>query len=202
MSGDRSTPSPRSIREAEQFQHPPGAGAEIEQRAHRLVAERVDDRRLDRLVGGVQFADAIPLRGMGREIILRRLRARLAHGGQSFAVARQDRIVGIEIIGQKPHHLRAALLVGDAEEGPGALAMAFDQSGFGQQLEMTRNARLRLAQDFGQVGDGEFGLGQEREDAQTRGLRGRAQSGVDEFEWQPADHCRSVPVAAPLPENI
>ena len=80
--------------------------------------------------------------------------------------------------------------------------MALDQSGFGEQLEMARDARLRLAQDFGQVGDGEFGLGQQREDAQARGFRGRAQSGVDEFEWQPADHCRSVPAAAPLSDNI
>ena len=66
--------------------------------------------------------------------------------------------------------------------------MALDQSGFGEQLEMARDARLRLAQDLGQVGDGQFGLGQQREDAQPRGLRGRPQSGVDEFEWQPVDH--------------
>ena len=78
---------PALDRGAEQFQHAAGAGAEIEQRAHRLVAERVHDRPLHRVVGGVQFADAVPLRGMRAEIILRGFRARLAHGGQPFAVA-------------------------------------------------------------------------------------------------------------------
>ena len=46
---------------AEQFEHAPGAGAEIEQRADRLVGERRADRFLDRGVGDMQLADAVPL---------------------------------------------------------------------------------------------------------------------------------------------
>lgn len=55
---------------AEQFEHAAGAGAEVEQRAERLVAERLADRRFDGLVGNVQFADAVPLGGMFAEIEL------------------------------------------------------------------------------------------------------------------------------------
>ena len=125
---------------------------------------------------------------MRAEIILRRLLARLAHGGESFTVAQQHRIFRIEIFGQEPHHFRAAFLIGHAEERPGAFAMALDQAGFGQQLEMARNARLRLAQDFGQIGDGQLGLGEQRKDAQPRGLGRRPQCRMDQFEWQPVDH--------------
>ena len=73
--------------------------------------------------------------------------------------------------------------------------MALDQSGFGEQLEMARDARLRLAQDFGQIGDGQFGLGEQRKDAQPRGLGRRPQCRMDQFEWQPVDHLK-----LPMPE--
>ena len=75
----------------EQFQHAAGAGAEIEQRADRLVGERRADRVLDRGVGDVQLADAIPFGGVAAEIILRRGGARGAHRGEPLAVAGDDR---------------------------------------------------------------------------------------------------------------
>ena len=59
---------------------------------------------------------------------------------------------------------RAAL--GQAEERPRAFAKALDQPGFGQQPQMARQPRLRLAQDFGEVGDGQLGLGEQHQDAQ------------------------------------
>ena len=72
MSSDRSRPRPRSISRREQFEHAPGAGAEIEQRADRLVGERSADLGLDRLIGHVQLADAVPFGGVAAEIVLRR----------------------------------------------------------------------------------------------------------------------------------
>ena len=80
----------------EQFEHAPGAGAEIEQRADRLVAERGADRVFDRGVGDMELADAVPFRGVAAEIVLRRRGARRAYRGQPLAVAGDDRIVGIE----------------------------------------------------------------------------------------------------------
>ena len=78
---------------AEQLEHAAGAGAEIEQRAERPVGERGADRRLHRLVGDVQRADAVPLGGMRLEIGLRGGGARGAHLGEPLAVARDDRVV-------------------------------------------------------------------------------------------------------------
>ena len=51
---------------------------------------------------------------------------------------------------------------------------------------MARDARLRLAQDFGEVGDREFGFGEQREDAQARALAGGAQGRMQgvEIEWR------------------
>ena len=70
-------------------------------------------------------------------------------------------------------------MLGQAEERPGALAEALDQPGLGQQLEMARDARLRLAQDLGEIGDGQFGLGQQRQDAQARLLAGGLERRVE-----------------------
>ena len=48
-----------------------------------------------------------------------------------------------------------------------------DETGFGHQLQMPADARLALAEDLGQVLDVQLGLGQQRQDAQARGLARR-----------------------------
>ena len=97
----------------------------------------------------------------------------MPHRGEPLAVARDGRVGGIEPRDQRARQLGAAAVLGEPEERPGALAEALDQPGLDQQLEMARDARLRLAQDVGEVGDGQFGLGQQRQDAQARFLAGR-----------------------------
>jgi hypothetical protein len=67
--------------------------------------------------------------------------------------------------------------MGNMKEHPGALAMALDQFGLDKKFEMARNAWLRLAEDGHEFADRQFGLGEEGEQAQTRGLARRAQSG-------------------------
>jgi hypothetical protein len=135
-------------------QHAAGAGAEIEQRAKRLVGERRADRRLDRLVGDVQLADAVPFGGVGAEISLRGGSTGLPHRGEPGAVAGDGWVGRIEALEQRARHRRPAAGFGQAEKGPGALAEALDQPGLRQQPQMARDARLRLPQDVGQVGDG------------------------------------------------
>src|SRR3989442_235943 len=49
---------------------------------------------------------------------------------------------------------------------------------------MPRNARLRLAQNVGEVRDGELGLAQERQDAQARAFSGRLEGAVQGLEIQ------------------
>ena len=45
-----------------------------------------------------------------------------------------------------------------------------DQPGLGKQPQMPRQARLRLAQDRGKVGDGQFGFGDQHQKPQPRGF--------------------------------
>src|SRR5256885_12584864 len=51
------------------------------------------DRRLDRCIGDVKLADAVPLGGVAAEIALRRGRARGTYGGEPLAVARDHGVV-------------------------------------------------------------------------------------------------------------
>ncbi len=73
---------------AEHFQDTPGAGAEIEQRTNRPIGQCIADRGFDCLVGDVQLADAIPLRGVRAEVILRCGRSRGPDGSEPVTVAR------------------------------------------------------------------------------------------------------------------
>ncbi len=102
----------------EQFEHAPGAGAEIEQRADRLVGERGADRIFDRGVGDMELADAVPFGGVAPEIILRRGGARGAHRGQPLAVAGDDRVGGIEPRDQGARDVGAAAALGRAGKRP------------------------------------------------------------------------------------
>ena len=165
----QSMPSPRSMFGAEQFEDAAGAGAEIEQRAERLARRALADRALHRLVGDVQLADAVPLRGVRAEIVLRRVRR--ARGAPRRAARGRASTIGSSGSSRAISARASSALpprFGQAEERPGALAEALDQAGLDQQLEMARDARLRLAQDVGEVGDGQLGLGQQRQDAQPR----------------------------------
>jgi len=65
-------------------------------------------------------------------------------------------------------------------------AEALDQARLDQQSQMPRDAGLRLAQDLGQVGDRQFGLRQQHQNAQPRVLTRRFQGGVEGIERQTA----------------
>jgi hypothetical protein len=127
----------------------------------------------------VQLANAVPLGRVRAKIGLRGSSPCGAHGCKPFAVAQDHRVGGIEA-GQEPaRHLCGRRAVRQAEERPASLTEALNQTGLGQKLEVTRDARLRLAQDFGQVGYGELGLGQQGKHAEPRGLAGRLEGGVE-----------------------
>jgi hypothetical protein len=75
--------------------------------------------------------------------------------------------------------------------------MTLDQVRLGEELEMARDAGLRLPQDFGQVGDGEFGLGQERKNAQPGAFGHRPQRVMHGLEGQRPGHF-DIPAEADL----
>ena len=57
------------------------------------------------------------------------------------------------------------------EKRPRPLAEALHQAGLRQEPEVAGHPRLRLAQNFSEVRDGQFGLRQQRQNAQPRRLR-------------------------------
>ena len=122
------------------------------------------------------------------EIGLRRGGARRRAPTASRVAVARDRSgrSGSSRVEQRARDVGAAAVLGQPEERPGALAEALDQAGFGQQLEMARDARLRLAQDVGEVGDGQLGLGQQRQHAQARLLAGGLERRVEGIETEPA----------------
>ncbi len=182
---------------AEELEHPPGAGSEVEHRAVRLAGQGGDDRLLDPLVGDVQAADPVPAGGVPGEVLPRRLRPLGAHRAQPLAVVGDRRVGGVEV-GQRPADDASARPdVGEAEERPRPLRRAGHQAGLGEQLEVARDARLRLAQDLGEVRHGELGLGQQRQDPQPGRLPGRLQGLVEGVERQAWGRCgagRLVPL--------
>src|SRR5262249_42905241 len=131
---------------AEQLEHAAGAGAEIEQGADRGIRQRREDRHLDRLIGDMELANAVPLRRALAEIVLRRGCALRAHGSEALTIAREHRVVGIKAGNEFAGELGGAVALGQAEEGPRAFAETLDQAGLGEQPQMARDARLGLAQ--------------------------------------------------------
>ena len=73
----------------------------------------------------------------------------------------------------------AAASLGEAKECPGTLAIALDQPGFGKQPQVPRDSRLRLAQDLGQVRDGELRFGEQHQHPQPGRFCGRPQCAME-----------------------
>ena len=164
------------VERREEFQQPAGAGAEVEHRLERPLADELQQRRLDRPVGHMQRADLVPARRIGAEIVLGRPRLPAAlDRGQPLEVALDLRIARVDAADDAVHEVARRVVVGDAEEGPGPLLVAVDQPGLQQQLQVARDARLRLVEDVGQVGHGQVAARQQRQDAQTAGFGRRLQ---------------------------
>ena len=155
----------------EELQHAPSAGAKIEQIAERLRADDVEERGFNPLLRRMQRADLIPIGGARGEIGGRLLAARFARNVEADAVGVHDRIGRIETA--QPFMRQRSTRFGEAEEGPGALALARGEPCLDQQAQMARDARLRLAENGDQLANGEFGDFQQAEDAQPRLLAGR-----------------------------
>ena len=154
----------------EQFEHAPGAGAEVDEERERPLAEGFVDSGLDLLLGDVERADSVPLAGMFLEIILRGFLARLVDGLGAGAVSGEDGVGGVEARDDRGGERRLVAAVGETEEHPAALAEAPDQAGLGHQLQVPADARLALAEDLGEVLDVELAPGEERQDAEPRRL--------------------------------
>ena len=65
------------------------------------------------------------------------------------------------------------------KEHPGALAMALDQPSLDEELQVPRDARLRLAEDGHKLAHGQFGIAKQGQQAQARRLAGGRQGSKD-----------------------
>ena len=157
----------------EKLQHPSRARAEIEQSADRTIADGGEHRLFDGLLRCMHRPQSVPVRSEPREIILRRFRTLLARGGEARPVGHDMRIGRVERIEQRMQQASGDGAVRQAEERPGALAMTLDEARFDEELEMARNARLRLAENVGEIGYRQLTLSKQRQDPQTRLLPGR-----------------------------
>jgi len=152
----------------EQFQQASGAGAEIEHGLDRPLADHGAHRRLDPAFIHMQGAQFVPRRRVLGEIAGGLLRSALAHRFQPLAIARQLRVARIDAIQQIVDHARGKSLLRRAEEGPRPFLIALQQAGLRQQAQMPRDARLRLAQDLDEVGDGQIGGRKQQQQTQAR----------------------------------
>ena len=144
------------VERREDFEQPPGAGAEVEHRLERPFADELEQRRLNGAIRSMQRAYLVPTRRVGAEIVGRPRLPPALHRGKPFEVALDLRIAVMHPVHQPLHEVPRGLGVRQPEEGPGALLIAADQPGFEQELEMPRDARLRLVEDFGEIGNGEI----------------------------------------------
>ena len=171
----------------EQFGHAAGAGADIEQRPDRRDAQRRLQRVLDRTVGGMELAQAVPLRGMAGKIGLRGGFPAGADRGEMAAVlGTAGGELGIVAFGSGKQargggaHRRGGPL-GDArpQEHPAAFLAPFGETGVAQDAHVARDARLALPEHLGKLADGELHRAEQAHDAQPGRVGQRAQEGID-----------------------
>ncbi len=161
------------------LQHAAGTRAEVDQGLERRARERRGDGGFDRGLGHVERADAVPVGRMLAEIGLGSGLALVLQSLGAGAVTAQDGVAGIDGIQQAAHEPAALRPVRDVKIDPAPFTETLDQAGFRQELQMSADARLALAQDLGQILDVELTGRQQQEDPETRAL-GRRLEGEHE----------------------
>ncbi len=155
---------------AEELEHAPRSGAEVEEEIERARAQRLRDDGLHVRLGHVQGADAVPFAGVGLEVGLSRLLALLPQGLCAPPVADKDRIGAVHGLEDQPRERPALASLGQPEIHPAAFRRALHQPGLGQQLQMPADAGLALPQDAREVLDVELSRREQHDQAQPRRL--------------------------------
>jgi hypothetical protein len=88
----------------------------------------------------------------------------------------------------------------DPEENPRPFAMALDKPGFDEEFEMAGYARLRLAENGDEFANGQFCLGDEGEQPQTRRFTCRGGGGENGIESYGIGH--EFPAKIICPNNM
>ena len=194
MAEERSTPTARSAWGANSSSIRPAPAPRSSRLRTGLSPTTSTHRFFDALLGNVQRADAIPLLGMRGEIAGGVLGARVTHLGEPGAVAGEKGVVSLEPADDGAREGACWPGRRQPEERPGPFAAALDEAGLDEELEMARDARLRLAQDRHDLADRQLRLGEQRQKTQARLLSGGVQRRKRRVEGQFGDglHERSV----------
>ena len=110
--------------------------------------------------------------GVLGEIAFGRLAVLLLAGREPLAVARRLRVGGIEALQDAERHVALRLRVGEPVIDPRAFRAARDEAGFGENLQMPRDARLRLAEDLRQLLHGALAALEQRQKPDARLVAG------------------------------
>ena len=172
----------------EELQHPTRAGADVEHATERAIADHIEDHSLDRGCGSVQRSFLVPDRGDPFEVLAGRVGPAAAHEVEPFEIGGDHGVGRVDGGERRGEEREVSADVDDPEEGPGAFAMFGDEAGVDEESEVTRHAWLRLPQDFGEIGDGEFAVTQHGEDPQPGLLGNRPQR----IERRLHQHSRSI----------
>ena len=140
----------------------------------------------------MQRANFVPPRGVGAEIGGGDFVPRRFDRVQSLAIASQSGVGGIERGYDVARQRRALAGVGQPEEHPRPLAKTRQQAGVAQQLQVSRHPRLALTEHLGELGFGQFALGAEGEQPQSRFFARRLQS-TEKSEHRPTQFAVAWP---------
>ena len=142
-------------RRGEQFDHPAGAGADVDQAAERGLAERAATRRLDLALGDVERAQRVPIGGVAGEIAGRGGGAVGAHRGEPGGVGLGPGIGAVDLrpaVDQLEQGLDPRPRA-EAEEHPAPLLAALGEAGVDQDADVARDARLALPEHLRELAD-------------------------------------------------
>ena len=153
-------------RRREQLKHPPGARPDIDQPAHRRIAERARDRGLHLALGDMERAKRIPMFGLAREIALGCGRAIGAHCREPRRIGRDPRILAVDLgpALQQMEEWLDPLAAAEPDEDPASFLAPFGKPRFDHDSDMARHARLALAEHLRDLADGQLHRAQQHHD--------------------------------------
>ena len=169
----------------EEFRHPPGAGADVEQFAQRLTSQRAVQGCFDLFVRAVAAAQVVPFCGMRFEPFGGLVLAGVANRGELdpilFALRGE---FGVFLLrdGEQPGHRRRQRrslrgLCRGAQIDPAAFAATDREPRITQDRGVARDARLALLEHLRQLTHGKFHRAEQPHDPQPGGVAKRAQDG-------------------------
>ncbi|MNS87963.1 hypothetical protein D3C72_1219210 [compost metagenome] len=164
-----------AIDAAQKLQDTAGAGAQIEKRIDRRGAHQLQERAFHGLVTDMQATQLVPGGSIAAEIILRPLRPHPLDSGKPFTVTLENGIRRRRGAKQLPNDARRFAILPQTEIGPCAFLITLDKPLFRQKLEVTGDTRLRLAEDFGKIGNRQIACRQKRKQAKACRLTRRFQ---------------------------